>query len=107
MRVNLGIWDKLNRLVVFLLFLAGLLGVFCWYLPLIETNKRYRQEILDLDAKIRDQEKVKRSQKASLYAIQNDPRTLERLIREKLGYGRSNETVIRFEPSVSPNTARR
>ncbi len=107
MRVNLGIWDKLNRLVVFLLFVAGLLGVFFWYLPLIEMNKRYRREILELDAKIQEQERIKHSQKATILAVQTDPRTNERLVREKLGYAKTNETVIRFEVPVTQNTARR
>jgi cell division protein FtsB len=94
-------------LVIFLLFIAGLLGVFFWYLPLIQQNQRYRKEILDLDAKIQEQEKLDRQLKASIHAIQSDPRTLERLAREKLGYARSNETVIRFEPATANYPKRR
>jgi cell division protein FtsB len=97
MSVNLGIWDKLTRVVIFLLFLAGLLGVFFWYLPLIEQNQRYRKHILSLDAKIQEQERIARQLKSSIDAVQNDPRTLERLARERLGYARTNEVVIRFE----------
>lgn len=96
MNVNLGIWNALSRAVIFLLFLAGLVGVFFWYLPLIEQNQRYRKEILALDGKIQEQERLSRQFKASIDAVQNDPRTLERLARERLGYARSNETVIRF-----------
>jgi cell division protein FtsB len=29
--------------------------------------------------------------------LQNDPKTVERLTREKLGYARPDETVIHFE----------
>ena len=36
--------------------------------------------------------------KQSIDAVQNDPRTLERLARERLGYARTNEVIIRFEP---------
>ena len=97
MKVNLGIWQTLTRAVIFLLFVAGLLGVFFWYLPLIQQNQRYRKEILALDAKIQEQEKLSRYLKASIDAVQNDPRTLERLAREKLGYARTNEMVIRFQ----------
>ena len=97
MHVNLGIWHTLTKAVLFLLFVAGLLGVFFWYLPLIQQNQRYRKEILALDAKIQEQEKLSRQLKASIDAVQNDPRTLERLAREKLGYARTNETVIRFQ----------
>ncbi|SVC66129.1 uncharacterized protein METZ01_LOCUS318983, partial [marine metagenome] len=35
-RVNLGIWDKLTKAVVFLLIIAALLAVAVWYLPLIK-----------------------------------------------------------------------
>lgn len=103
MRVNLGIWDKLSRLIVFLLFLAGLLGVFIWYLPLIKQNQRYRKDLLMLENNIQQEEKRARQLRASIDSVQNDPRTLERLAREKLSLARSNEVVIVFEnPSVRP-----
>src|SRR4051794_34267146 len=101
MNVNLGIWDKLTKAVICLLFVAGLLIVFKWYLPLIQQNQRYRNDILALDTKIQEQERFSRQLKASIDAVQNDPRTLERLVREKLGYARTNETVIRFQAPAS------
>jgi len=73
------------------------LGVFFWYLPLIEQNQRYRQHILSLDVKIHEQERLARQLKTAIDSVQNDPRTLERLARERLGYARTNEVVIRFE----------
>lgn len=97
MHVNLGIWDKLTRVVVFLLFIAGLVALFYWYLPLIQQNQRYRKDILILDSSIAEQERAARQLRAQIDAVQNDPRTLERLAREKLGWARSNETIIRFE----------
>src|SRR5205809_1102790 len=97
MKVNLGIWNNLTRAVIFLLFVAGLLIVFLWYLPLIRQNQRYRKDILALDTQIHAQERLSRQLKASIDAVQNDPRTLERLAREKLGYAKTNETVIRFQ----------
>jgi hypothetical protein len=57
MNVNLGIWDKLSKLMVFLLFVAGLLAVFFWYLPLIQQNQRYRKQLLTLEAKHAEEEK--------------------------------------------------
>ena len=33
--------------------------------------------------------------------MRNDPKTVERLTREKLGYARPDETVVRFEPAVT------
>ena len=55
MNVETTIWDKLARVVCFLLFLAGLLGVAVWYLPLIKQNERMRKEILRLDAQIQNE----------------------------------------------------
>jgi len=97
MNVNLGIWDKLSRVIIFLLFLAGLLGVFVWYLPLIKQNQRFRRDLLVLETKIHEQERLGRQLRLSIDAVQNDPRTVERLAREKLGLARTNESVIRFE----------
>jgi len=97
MKVNLSIWDRLSQVVLVLLFLSALAGAFFWYLPLIQKNQRYRQQILELDGRIQEQERVARRLKAEIDAFQNDPRTLERLAREKLGWAKTNETVIRFE----------
>ena len=100
MNVNLGIWDKLSKLVVFLILVSSSIGLFLWYLPLIQKNQRYRKEILALDAKYAEQEAVKRQLKASIDSLQNDPRTVERLARERLGWAKTNEMVVRFEPPV-------
>ena len=46
MNVDLGIWSKLTRVVIFLLLLAAILAVAVWYLPLIKQNERMRKEIV-------------------------------------------------------------
>jgi len=38
--------------------------------------------------------------------LRNDPKTIERLMREKLGYARPDETVVRFEPPATNGPAR-
>ena len=55
-RVDLGIWDKLTKAVVFLLIIAALLAVAVWYLPLIKQNERMRVEILRLEAEVTTEE---------------------------------------------------
>jgi cell division protein FtsB len=96
MNVNLGIWDKLTKLVIFLLGVAGLIGLFYWYLPLIQENQRYRRAIIDTEAKTIAEERYARQLKSAQDSL-NDPRTIERLAREKLGLARTNEMVVRFE----------
>ena|SRR2546423_580358 len=97
MHVDLGIWSKLSKLIIFLIFLAGVLGVAVWYFPLIKQNERMRREILRLETQIAKGEESNRQLKGSIEALKYDPRALERLVRERLGYAKPNEIVIRFE----------
>jgi len=103
--VDLGIWDKLTRLVVLLVFVAGLLGVAIWYLPLIRENERYRKQILHLETQIQKEEESARQLRNSIDALRHDPKAVERLARERLGYAKTGETVIRFEAPATNNPA--
>ena len=96
-RVDLGIWDKLTKAVVFLLIIAALIAVAVWYLPLIKQNERMRAEILRLEGEVTGQEKIAQRRKLQIEAMRNDPETVERYSREKLGLAKVGETVIRFE----------
>jgi cell division protein FtsB len=96
-KVNLGIWDKLTPVVVFLLFVAGLLLVGVWYLPLIKQNERMRREIFRLDSLIRREEETGKQLRNSIDALRYDSKAVERLARERLGYAKPGELVIRFE----------
>jgi cell division protein FtsB len=102
MNVDLGIWDKLTRLGIFLIFVAFLLLVAMWYLPLIQQNERYRKQMLHLDVQIQKEEESGKQLRLSIDALRRDPRAIERLARERLGYAKTGETVIRFEAPVSP-----
>jgi cell division protein FtsB len=99
MSVNLGIWDKLTRLVIFLLFVAGLLGIAFWYLPLIRQNQRMRERILQLDARIQKEEEIGKHLRSSIDSLRQNPRAIERVARETFGYAKAGETVIYFEPA--------
>jgi cell division protein FtsB len=101
MNVDLGIWGKLTRVVIFLLLIAGILGVAVWYLPLINRNERMRKEILRLEMQVQKEEETGKQLKASVDALKDDPRAVERLAREKLGYAKPGEIVIRFESPVT------
>jgi cell division protein FtsB len=106
MNVDLGIWSKLTKVVVGLVVLAFLLLIGMCYLPLIQQNERMRREILRLDAQLQKEEEKSRQLKTEIEALRNDPKTIERLMREKLGYARPDETVVRFEPPATNALAR-
>jgi cell division protein FtsB len=101
MNVDLGIWGKLTRVATFLLLAAGLLLVAVWYHDPIQQNERMRKVVLGLDTRIQKEDETNKALKTSIDTLRNDPKAVERLARETLGYAKPGETVIRFE---QPNT---
>ncbi len=106
MNVDLSIWDKLTRVVYFLLFVAGLLAVAVWYLPVIKQNERMRREILKQDELIVKKTEQRKQLTTSIESLRYDNKALARLARERLGLAKPGETVIRFEPPATNSTAR-
>ena len=104
MNVNLGIWSALTKLVVTLVVVAVLLLIGMCYLPLIQQNQRMRAENLRLEKELQKESDKSKLLQAEIDALQNDPKTVERLTREKLGYARTDETVIRFEAPATNST---
>jgi cell division protein FtsB len=104
MNVDFGIWGKLTRLVIILFVAAGLMAIGLCYVPLIQQNERLRKENLRLSQEIQKEEEAARRLKTSINALQRDPKTIERLAREKLGLAKPGETVIRFEIPVTNTT---
>ncbi len=96
MKVDLGIWDKLTKLILCLIVLAAVLWVGVWYLPLIQRNERMRKENLILEGQIGKEQQLGRQLKAANEAQKNF-RTVERLARERLNYAKPGETVVRFQ----------
>lgn len=99
---DLDIWGKLTWVVTGVALVGFLVLVVGWYLPLFNQNQRMRQTILNLDAQIQREEESAKKLRASIESLHHDPRMVERLAREKLGYAKAGETVIRFEESLPP-----
>ena len=97
MKVDLGIWSKLTQAVIALVVIAVLILIGMTYLPLIRQNERMRREILRLDTELQKQDSVSKQLRSDIDALRSDPDTVSRLAREKLGYAKPDETVIRFE----------
>lgn len=97
MNVNTGIWGKLTTFVVALVVLAILLLIGMCYLPVIQENARMQGQILKLQTDLQAEEQKSQQLQSEIEALQSDPKTIERLTREKLGYAKPDETVIHFE----------
>jgi len=104
MNVEDSIWDKLTRVVICLLVVAGLVGVGVRYYPLIKQNERMRKRVMELDLQVQKEMETKKQLSASIEAMNNDPKAVERLAREKLGYAKPGETVIKFEGTLTNRT---
>jgi cell division protein FtsB len=100
-QVDLGIWHRLTQVVVGLIVLTCLVGVFFWYLPEFQRNARMRERILLLENSIQIEEQKQKQLEMAIRHLREDPKTVERLAREKLGYARPGETVIYFAPPRS------
>jgi cell division protein FtsB len=61
-----------------------------------------RTQKLELERKIAVETEAARKLEAALRAMQ-DPKTVERLARERLSYARPGEDVILFQPPVPAN----
>lgn len=94
-----GIWEKLSRVVLVMITGACLLAIGRWYLPVIQKNERMRQQIIMRNQQLKKEEELTRQLKSNIDALQRDPETIERMAREKLGYAKPGETVIRFDTS--------
>jgi len=90
-----------------LIFIAAALAVVVWYIPLFQQNERMRKEIQQLQGQIRREEQASRRLENSIKSLRDDPKTVERMAREKLGYAKTGETVIYFQQKatniVEPN----
>jgi cell division protein FtsB len=103
MSLGVSIWDKLTRLVLGLVVVAVILGLALWYQPVINANRGMRARKLELDQRITAETETARKLDAALHAMQ-DPKTVERLARERLSYARPGEDVILFEPPPPTNS---
>jgi cell division protein FtsB len=106
MNVDVGIWNKLTKLVVGLLLAAGIMIIALWYLPVIRENERRRRAVIQLDAQIAREEAAAKQAREAIETLRNDPKAVERLAREKLGYAKPGETVILFEAPTTASAVR-
>jgi cell division protein FtsB len=96
------VWGRLNRLLVFLLFVSATVLVGVWYLPLIRVNESLQREQFRLEQEVRLEQDKMRQKRAAIEALHNNPKTIERLAREKLGLARPGETVAHFVGPAAP-----
>lgn len=96
----------MTKAVLFLLLVALVLLLAQFYVPLFKQNQRLREKNIRLDAAIRKAEEAGRRMDKEIEALQTDREAVERLARERLGYGKPGETIFRFEDSKTNSAPR-
>ncbi len=100
MPAGLNIWDSLFRLVLWLLGVAAVVAVVLWYVPVIRKNEALRREIYEVDRRLEKEREAGRQLDAKVKSL-SDPRTIERLARERLSYAKPGEVIFQFEAPQS------
>lgn len=97
MRSNSPVTDFLSRLAIVVLFVAGVVAVLVWYLPLIQRNQGLRRDIATQELRINQLEGELSAMTRQAMLFEGNSNTVDRLLRENLGYSLPGEVVIRFE----------
>ena len=104
MKPEAGIWNKLTRIVIVLIILAGLIALGRPFLPVIRQNEQMRRRISSLEAELEAEREQARQLQQEIDLLTKDRAALEREIRYRLRLARPGETVIWFDPSATNAT---
>lgn len=101
------IWDKLTKVVFGLLCVAMVLLVFFSYLPLVKQNQAVRGQVLRLQQQLEAEQETQKKLQTTIREMQNDPKMVERMARERMGLAKPGETIIRFEEPTTNGVEKR
>ncbi len=96
-RHDATIWQRLNRILLVLLFLALWLGVVSLFVPPYKKLTQSRTEIDNLQAQVTEQKSLlaRRTREANL--LKTDSVYLETIARDKLDLMKEDEVIFRLE----------
>ena len=106
-----NIWATLvpiiqGAIVVGLLAVVGL-----FFVPVLQTEKGYRDELAKLQNQIAERQEEQAQLKLETDLMKNDSAYVEHVARDRLNMGKPGETIFRFDgyqpiPSASSTTTR-
>lgn len=98
----MNVWKFIQRIC--LIAIVVLLAVIVWklFLPQIERQKEMRAQETEVRKDIQREAEELRVLKLKQEKLQEDPRFIEKIAREDLGYAKPGETVFRFVDEEKP-----
>ena len=99
----MNFWKFIYRLgLIACILLAAAIVVLRFYLPKIREQRRLRAEKAAIELDIQQEAEQLRMLKLKQEKLQEDPRFIEKIAREDLGYAKPGETVFRFVDEDQP-----
>ena len=101
------IWQRLNRILFVLLFLAVWLGIISLFVPPYKKMQVARTEIDALQAQRDEQKRLLARATREISWLKTDSTYLETIARDRLDLMKEGETIFRLEPSKATKSAPR
>jgi cell division protein FtsB len=106
------VWQRLNRIVRVLLFVAAWLVIMSLFVPPYKKRTHSQTENDNLQAQVNDQKLLLAKQTREVTLLKTDATYLETIARDRLDLMKEGETVFRLEPAQAgkakrENSARR
>lgn len=98
----MNVWKVIQRLCLLVSVVLLAVIVTRLFLPLIERQRELRARQEELRRDIQRSAEQLRMLKLKQEKLQTDPRFIERIAREDLGYAKPGETVFRFVDDEKP-----
>ena len=93
------VWQRLNRVLKVLLFLAFWLVVVSLFVPPYKKLQQSRGEIDNLQAQVNEQKMLLARQTREVTLLKTDATYLETIARDRLDLMKEGETIFRLEQS--------
>ena len=98
-RRDATVWQRLNRVLRVLLFVAGWLVIVSLFVPPYKRMSQGRAEIDNLQAQVNEQKTLLSHQTREVNLLKTDATYLETIARDRLDLMKEGETIFRLEPA--------
>ena len=99
----MNVWKFIYRMgLIASILMVGAIVVFHFFLPKIREQRELRAREEELQQDIQRAAEQLRLLKLKQEKLQEDPRFIEKIAREDLGYAKPGETVFRFVDEEKP-----
>lgn len=98
-RRDATVWQRLNRVLRVLLFVAGWLVIMSLFVPPYKRMSQGRAEIDNLQAQVNEQKTLLARQTREVNLLKTDATYLETIARDRLDLMKEGETIFRLEPT--------